>query len=82
MNFRSVCSRLTFARCTKYQLITTIPVRHIPAWVHYFSYKPLAQIGHKLGQEMLDGSLPFVKESIVSNWSMNESILLTTQGNL
>jgi hypothetical protein len=53
--------------CSAYQLITTIPVRHIPAWVPYISYKPLAQIGHKLGQEMLDGSLPFVKESIVGN---------------
>jgi hypothetical protein len=48
-------------------LVNELPfLRHIPAWVPYISYKPLAQIGHKLGQEMLDGSLPFVKESIAN----------------
>ena len=53
----------TFAQYIK--LIFTIPVRHIPAWVPYLSYQPLAQSGRNLGQELLDGSLPFVKESIV-----------------
>ena len=79
-NFRSVCCRLTFVHHTK--LLAAIPVRHIPAWVPYMSYKPLAQIGYNLGREMLDGSLPFVKESIVSSQSGNESILLTANGNL
>ena len=58
------CMRsLTFAHYI--ELITTSSVRHIPAWVPYLSYQPLAQFGRNLSRELLDGSLPFVKESIV-----------------
>ena len=57
-----MCS-LAFAHHNK--LITTYPVRHIPAWVPYLSYQPLAQFGRNLSRELLDGSLPFVKESMV-----------------
>ena len=49
MDFHSVCSVSLLLRHTK--LIITIPVRHIPAWVPYISFKPLAQIGRTLGQE-------------------------------
>ena len=44
----------------------TIPVRHIPAWLPQISYKPLAQIGRNLGEEMMSEPMRFVKESIVS----------------
>jgi len=48
-------------------LVNELPfLRHIPAWVPYISYQPLAQIGRNLSRELLDGSLPFVKESIAS----------------
>ena len=60
------CMRsLTFIHHIK--LITTFPVRHIPAWVPYISYQPIAQLGRNLTRELLDWSLPFVKESIVGN---------------
>ena len=48
-------------------VIITIPVRYIPAWVPYFSFEPLASIGRTLGQEVLYEPMRFVKESIVSN---------------
>src|SRR6266702_7940217 len=64
-NFLSVCSYLTSAQHTK--LIITIPVRHIPAWLPYISYKPLAEFGRNLGQEMVYEPMRFVKESIVGN---------------
>ena len=49
------------------QLIIVIPVRHIPAWLPHISYKPLAQFGRNLGEEMMYEPMRFVKESIVSN---------------
>jgi hypothetical protein len=39
-------------------------LRHIPAWVPYFSFKPLAEMGRALSQEMLYPPMRFVKESI------------------
>ena len=42
------------------------PVRHIPEWLPWLSYKPLARIGHNLGNEVVYTPLQFVKESIVS----------------
>jgi hypothetical protein len=59
MNFRffSVTDRFT-----KYT-----PVRHIPEWLPWLSYKPLARIGHNLGNEVVYTPLQFVKESIVSS---------------
>ena len=69
----------TFAQYIK--LITTIPVRHIPAWVPYLSYQPLAHFGRNLGQELLDGSLPFVKESMVGMSPENRDNLLTAKAN-
>ena len=63
--FRMYLSCLSSARHTK--LIITIPVRHIPAWLPHISYKPLAQIGHNLGEEMMSEPMRFVKESIVGN---------------
>ena len=43
-----------------------ILVRHIPAWVPYLSFKPLAEVGRAITQEMLYPPIQFVKESIVS----------------
>ena len=43
-----------------------ILVRHIPAWVPYFSFKPSAEVGRAITQEMLYPPIQFVKESIVS----------------
>ena len=41
-------------------------VRHIPEWIPWFSYKPLARFGYNLGQEVVHEPMRFVKESIVS----------------
>jgi hypothetical protein len=40
-------------------------LRHIPSWVPYFSFKPVAAIGRALSQEMLYSPMQFVKESII-----------------
>ncbi|KAI9449566.1 cytochrome P450 [Lactarius psammicola] len=48
-------------------LINELPfLRHIPAWLPYISYKPLAEFGHNLGLEMVYEPMRFVKESIAS----------------
>ncbi|KAF8258555.1 cytochrome P450 [Lactarius quietus] len=48
-------------------LINAFPfLRHIPAWVPYISFKPFAQIGRKLGEEVVHEPMRFVKESIAS----------------
>ena len=46
-------------------LTTCASVRHIPEWLPWLSYKPLARIGHNLGNQVLYPPLQFVKESIV-----------------
>jgi hypothetical protein len=43
-------------------------VRHIPEWLPWFSYKPLARIGYDLGQEVLWKPIGFVKESMVNDY--------------
>ncbi|KAI0253747.1 cytochrome P450 [Lactifluus subvellereus] len=48
-------------------LVNELPfLRHIPEWLPWFSYKPLARIGHGLGQEVLYEPIRFVKESILN----------------
>ena len=43
-----------------------IPVRYIPEWLPWLSYKPLARYGYNIGQEVLHGPMQLVKESMVS----------------
>jgi hypothetical protein len=40
-------------------------VRHIPSWVPYLSYKPLARIVRKLSKRMRDEPIEFVKNALV-----------------
>ena len=40
-------------------------VRYIPEWLPWLSYKPLARYGYNLGQEVQNGPMKFVRESIV-----------------
>jgi hypothetical protein len=47
-------------------MVTSI-VRHIPEWLPWLSYKPLARLGYKLGQETMHEPIRFVKESMVSD---------------
>ena len=62
INFLSVSFlfRIGYSRC----LFT--PVRHIPEWLPWLSYKPLARRGYDIGQEVLHEPMEFVRESIVS----------------
>ena len=41
-------------------------VRHIPDWLPWFSYKPLARVGRDLGLEVLHPPIDFVKDAMVS----------------
>ncbi|KAH9986764.1 cytochrome P450 [Russula compacta] len=46
-------------------LVNNIPfLRHIPEWLPWFSYKPLARIGHEMGNQVLYPPIQFVKESM------------------
>ena len=45
-------------------------VSHIPEWLPWFSYKPLARFGHNLANEVLYPPMQFVKESIVSSLAL------------
>jgi hypothetical protein len=48
-------------------LVNGLPfLRHIPEWLPWFSYKPLARIGHDLGQEVMHEPIQFVKESMLN----------------
>ncbi|KAI0253728.1 cytochrome P450 [Lactifluus subvellereus] len=39
-------------------------LRHIPSWVPWFSYEPLARIGRKLAQRMKNEPIDFVKNAM------------------
>jgi len=45
-------------------------LRHIPEWLPWLSYKPLARIGHNLGNQVLYPPLQFVKESILNGTAL------------
>ncbi|KAI0253743.1 cytochrome P450 [Lactifluus subvellereus] len=47
-------------------LVNDFPfLRHIPEWLPWFSYKPLARFGHDLGDEVLNEPIRFVRDSMV-----------------
>lgn len=47
-------------------LVNGLPfLRHIPEWLPWFSYKPLARVGHDLGQEVMHELIQFVRESML-----------------
>jgi hypothetical protein len=43
-------------------------VRHIPSWVPYFSYKPLAEIGRKVNERIRNEPIDFVKNALVCDY--------------
>ena len=43
----------------------TCLVWHIPEWLPWFSYKPLARVGRNLALEVLNAPIQFVKDSVV-----------------
>jgi len=46
-------------------LVNNLPfLRHIPEWLPWLSYKPLARCGHDLWQEVMYGPLSFVREDM------------------
>ncbi|KAI0264149.1 cytochrome P450 [Gloeopeniophorella convolvens] len=46
-------------------LVNHLPfLRHIPAWVPWISYKPLARLGHDMWQEVMTTPIQFVKENM------------------
>ncbi|KAH9967250.1 cytochrome P450 [Russula dissimulans] len=47
-------------------LVNDIPLlRHIPEWLPWFSYKPLARYGHHLGNQAVYPPIQFVKKSML-----------------
>lgn len=57
-------------------LVNELPLlRHIPEWMPWFSYKPLARFGYNLGQVVVHEPMRFVKESI-SNGTAQPSFAL------
>jgi len=61
---------LPFRKCSlvsgKFCWRSFAPVRHIPEWLPWLSYKPLARHGYNIGQQVLHEPMEFVRESIVS----------------
>jgi len=48
-------------------LVNAIPfLRHIPEWLPWFSYKPLARVGRDLGREVVNEPIRFVRESMLN----------------
>ncbi|KAH9957218.1 cytochrome P450, partial [Russula dissimulans] len=48
-------------------LVNVLPfLQYIPEWLPWLSYKPLARHGYDLGQEVMNGPMSFVRESIVN----------------
>ncbi|KAI0291059.1 cytochrome P450 [Multifurca ochricompacta] len=48
-------------------LVNDLPLlRHIPEWLPWFSYKPLARRGHDLGQELINEPIKFVKTGMLN----------------
>jgi hypothetical protein len=45
--------------------LTAISVRHIPSWVPYISYEPLARVVRKLGERIRNEPIEFVKNALV-----------------
>jgi hypothetical protein len=67
---------LPFRKCSlvsgKHRWRSFAPVRHIPEWLPWLSYKPLARHGHNIGQQVLHEPMEFVRESIVSIWAFKD----------
>ena len=51
-------------------------VRYVPEWLSWLSYKPLARYGHNLGNEVMNGPMRFVKESIVRKHFVRSNVFL------
>ncbi|KAH9967253.1 cytochrome P450 [Russula dissimulans] len=52
-------------------LVNDIPLlRHIPEWLPWFSYKPLARYGHRLGNQVLYPPIQFVKKSMLDGTAL------------
>jgi hypothetical protein len=47
-------------------------VRHIPEWLPWLSYKPLARYGYNVGQEVLHEPMKFVREAMVGIWTLKD----------
>ena len=64
MTFLSVCD--LSLRIFHIHLTTISLVWHIPEWLPWFSYKPLARYGRDLGLEVLNAPIQFVRDAMVS----------------
>jgi len=52
-------------------LVNDVPLlRHIPEWLPWFSYKPLARYGNHLGNQVLYPPIQFVKKSILDGTAL------------
>ena len=40
-------------------------MRHVPSWVPYLSYEPLAQKGRKMNERIRNEPIDFVKNALV-----------------
>jgi hypothetical protein len=47
------------------ECLTSTSVRHVPSWVPYFSYKPVARTVQKLSKRIRNEPIDFVKSALV-----------------
>ncbi|KAH9995382.1 cytochrome P450 [Russula compacta] len=61
-------------------LVNEIPLlRHIPEWLPWISYKPLARVGRDLGNQVLYPPIQFVKEGILNGTALPSLALESLQ---
>ncbi|KAI0278780.1 cytochrome P450 [Russula aff. rugulosa BPL654] len=56
-------------------------LRHVPSWVPYLSYKPLAQKGRKMNERIRNEPIDFVKNALVSD-DQQEEVVVAALGSL
>jgi len=55
-----------------------ISVRHIPSWVPYLSYEPLAQIGRTVSERIKNEPIDFVRNGLVCGHYAHAFTLIET----
>ena len=65
VNHLPFCAVSDFHPCHASSASQLFSVRHIPSWVPYLSYEPLARIVRKLSERIRNEPIDFVKNALV-----------------
>jgi hypothetical protein len=65
VNYFPFCALSNFFSTMSAKTLQQSPVQHIPSWVPYFSYKPVARKGRELSRRIRNEPIDFVKNALV-----------------